>query len=95
VSFVSALIDKLALTERIDPSRVFLAGYSGGGQLAFRFALERPERVAAIAAFSANLPTPDDLVCLARGEPVPALLINGTRDRIIASQAQGHRVRLR
>jgi len=82
VSFVSALIDKLASDGLIDPTRVFMAGYSGGGQLAFRFALERPERVAGIAAFSANLPTPEYLICKGKGKPVPALLVNGTRDRI-------------
>lgn len=82
VSFVLGLADELAAAGAIDPTQVFLAGYSGGGQLAFRVALERPERVAGIAAFGANLPSVDNFGCSAVGRPVPVLLINGTADRI-------------
>jgi polyhydroxybutyrate depolymerase len=81
VAFIDALVAALA-ADGIDPRRVFLAGYSGGGQLAFRIALEHPERVAGIAAFSASLPSDDNWACQVRGEPVPVLLINGTGDRI-------------
>jgi polyhydroxybutyrate depolymerase len=82
VGFLVALIEKLDASVDIDPSRVFLAGYSNGGHLAFRFALEQPDRVAGIAAFSANLPTEENWACQAAGKPVPALLVNGTEDRI-------------
>lgn len=82
VGFLLSLIDRLARQAKIDPRRVFLAGYSSGGQLAFRMALERPESVAAIATFSANLPTPENFACQATWKPVPALLINGTDDPI-------------
>lgn len=82
VGFVMRLADALQASAKIDPARVFLAGYSGGGQLAFRVALERPERVAGIAAFSASLPTEHNWACEVAGKPVPTLLINGTRDRI-------------
>lgn len=82
VDFVLKLIEKLKTTAQIDASRVFLVGYSSGGQLAFRMAMERPERVAAIAAFSANLPAPENLACTRLGKPVSTMLINGTRDRI-------------
>lgn len=82
VSFLLALIRDVQARADIDRRRVFLAGYSGGGQLAFRVALERPEQVAGIAAFSANLPTPENFSCKVAGRPVPVLLVNGTRDRI-------------
>jgi polyhydroxybutyrate depolymerase len=82
VGFIMELVDRLKESAGIDPGRVFLAGYSGGAQLAFRIAIERPERVAGIAAFSANLPTEDNWACTVASKPVPTLLINGTRDRI-------------
>jgi polyhydroxybutyrate depolymerase len=82
VGFLLALIDKLAASADIDPTRVFLAGYSSGGHLAFRVGLERPDRVAAIATFSANLPTPENWSCVASGKAIPVLLVNGTEDRI-------------
>lgn len=82
VGFVLRLVDELVAKQRIDPARVFFVGYSSGAQLAFRIALERPERVAGIAAFSASLPTPESWSCNALGRPVPVLLMNGTHDRI-------------
>ncbi len=82
VGFLLALVGELAERAGIDRRRVFLAGYSAGGQLAFRVALEHPERVAGIAAFSANLPTADNFACEVAGKPVPVLLVEGTRDRI-------------
>jgi polyhydroxybutyrate depolymerase len=82
VGYVLKLVETLQHTVSIDPARVFLAGYSGGGQLAFRVALEHPGRVAGIAAFSANLPADENWACSVAGKPVPTLLINGTLDRI-------------
>lgn len=82
VGFLLALVDRLAETAGIDATRVFFAGYSNGGQLAFRMALERPERVAGIAAFAANLPSDENWLCHRGRRPVSALLINGTGDRI-------------
>jgi polyhydroxybutyrate depolymerase len=82
VGFILQLVDAIAESAGVDRGRVFLAGYSGGAQLAFRVALEHPERVAGIAGFSANLPSADNWACSVAGKPVPTLLINGTRDRI-------------
>lgn len=82
VAFLLALIRELQERANIDRRRVFMAGYSGGGQLAFRVALEHPDQVAGIAAFSANLPTPENFSCKVVGRPVPVLLVNGTLDRI-------------
>jgi polyhydroxybutyrate depolymerase len=83
VGFVLALVDELVRTAGADPTRVFLAGYSAGGQLAFRIALQHPERIAGIAVFGANLPTPENWACpTPSGRGVPVLLVNGTRDRI-------------
>lgn len=84
VHFLTELIDTLATRVEIDRSRVFIAGYSSGAQLAFRAAIERPERFAAIAAFGANLPTEENWLraCGAASPRIPVLLVNGTGDRI-------------
>lgn len=82
VRFLLTLVDELERRIGIDRTRVFFAGYSGGGQLAFRMALERPEHVTAIASFAANLPTDENWLCQAAGKAVPVLMINGTFDRI-------------
>lgn len=82
VEFLLALVDELSMRTSVDPARVFAAGYSNGGQLAFRLASERPDRVAAIAAFSANLPTPSNWGCQPATRAVPTMLVNGTADPI-------------
>ena len=55
-AFLAALIDRLVLEERVDPKRVFVAGYSIGGMMAQRFACEYSERVAAAASVAGTLP---------------------------------------
>ena len=80
LGFVSALIDHLNDTLKIDRSRVFAAGHSNGGQFVYRLALEMPDQIAAAAAISANLPTPDNSVCVPVGKPIPVMIIDGTDD---------------
>lgn len=80
--FVFALIEHLYDTLKIDRTRIFAAGHSNGGQFVFRLALEMPDLIAAVAAISANLPTPDNMVCQPVGKPIPVMIINGTKDRL-------------
>lgn len=82
VGFFRALISNLQQSHSIDPSRVYAAGLSNGGHMAYRLGLEAPELVAGIAAIAANLPVLDNLDCTAVGEPVSTLIINGTEDAI-------------
>ncbi|HEX5282285.1 MAG TPA: PHB depolymerase family esterase [Micropepsaceae bacterium] len=81
-SFIEAIIAQTAKNYGIDPKRVFAAGHSNGGQLAFRLALERPKEFAGIAAISASIPTPENLSCTKSDIAIPAMVINGTADPI-------------
>ena len=58
VSFIGALIDRFKAGYAIDAKRVYAFGYSNGGHMAFRLAMEAPDEVAAIAAVAASLPMP-------------------------------------
>jgi polyhydroxybutyrate depolymerase len=80
--FIQAMIAKEALEHGADKGRVFAVGHSNGGQLAFRLALEQPERFAGVAAISAGLPTQENLDCTPSGKPIPVLIMNGTGDPI-------------
>lgn len=82
VGFLRRLIDYLVRERSADPSRVYIAGHSNGGQMAFRMAFESPELVAGIAAISASLPVAANLDCERLGRPVAALIINGTEDPV-------------
>lgn len=81
-SFIEAIIAQAAKNYGIDSKRVFAAGHSNGGQLAYRLALERPKEFAGIAAISASIPAPDNLSCSKSDIAIPAMVINGTADPI-------------
>jgi polyhydroxybutyrate depolymerase len=50
MGFIHALIARMAQEHGIDTKHVFVLGYSNGGQMAFRLAIETPDEVAAVAA---------------------------------------------
>jgi len=83
-SFIDAMIEKQAADNRIDKKRIFAAGWSNGGQLTYRLALERPEQFAGIASISASRPTDENLACTPTDKPMPmaVMIINGTADPI-------------
>ena len=82
VGFLSFLIQKLAEEYGADLSRVYVAGISNGGQMAYRLAMESSDTVAGIAAVAANLPIESNLDCDPLGQAVSTLIINGTADPI-------------
>jgi polyhydroxybutyrate depolymerase len=87
VGFLRAVVARLdgdpALgARRIDADQVFAAGFSNGGHMALRLALEAPDFVAGVAAIAASLPTKDNLGCVPSGKPVPVMLINGDADPV-------------
>ena len=61
---------------------VFVVGYSNGGHMVFRLALETPRRYDAYAAIGAHLPVPDELDCLDGSAPVSMMIVSGTEDPI-------------
>jgi polyhydroxybutyrate depolymerase len=82
VGFLLALVEKLAADYAVDANRVYVAGNSNGGQMAYRMAMEAPERVAGIAAIAAGLPTAEYLDCKPLGKAMATLVINGTEDPV-------------
>lgn len=83
VGYVLWLLDALAKRYPIDPSRVFAAGVSDGGQMAYRLATEHPERFDAVAIVVAQQAAPDNSNCRAPRGPISVLVMNGTEDPII------------
>ena len=82
VGFLQALVREMQVRHGTDPSRVYAAGMSNGGQMAYRMGLEAPASVAGIAAIAANLPVEDNMDCTPTGEAVATLIINGTEDPV-------------
>jgi polyhydroxybutyrate depolymerase len=54
VGFIQKLLDELLAGYALDPRKVFVAGWSNGGMLAYRLAAELPGRITAIAADAAS-----------------------------------------
>ena len=81
VGFISAVIDELVTNHAVDPARVYLAGFSNGGMLSYRFACdigvtvgENPVAGIAVVGGAFNV-----LACAAPN-PVSVLIVHGTAD---------------
>jgi polyhydroxybutyrate depolymerase len=81
VEFVKGLIAREIAQRQIDEKHVYILGYSNGGQMALRFALQAPEQVAGIAIAGASLQAPEDSSCPEQGA-VPLLVVQGEKDPI-------------
>jgi polyhydroxybutyrate depolymerase len=85
VGFTRAVIAKLAADHGIDPHRVFVIGYSNGGQMVMRLAHEAPELLAGAAVIAATMPAPENFLAVgAAPAPLPLLLVHGTEDPIVS-----------
>jgi polyhydroxybutyrate depolymerase len=82
VGFLTRLVDTMQQRHQIDPARVFVTGFSNGGHMAYRLALEVPERIAAIAPVVANLPVDENSDCPAPVAGLPVLIMNGSEDPV-------------
>ncbi len=82
MSFIDAMIEKQVADNHIDRRRIFATGWSDGGQLAYRLAMERPHQFAGVASISASLPTIENNACMPAERPIAVMVVNGTADRI-------------
>lgn len=84
VSFTRAVINELVAADGADRDRVYAFGYSNGGQMVLRLAIEAPELLAGMALVGASQPAEGNLVVEhPRPAPLPALLIHGTKDPLV------------
>ncbi|MEW9797063.1 alpha/beta hydrolase family esterase [Alteromonas sp. CYL-A6] len=80
--FISALLEKLRNDYDMTNAPAYLAGFSNGAHLGFKFMFEHPGVFDAVAAVSANLPAPGYSDCRTGVTATPLMLINGTDDPI-------------
>ena len=55
VGFVATAIEDVRARLKIDPDRIYMVGFSNGGMLAYRFAAERGNLLAAVAPLAASI----------------------------------------
>lgn len=80
VSFLSKMMDKIGLSHKVDPARVYACGLSNGGYMVYRLACELSDRIAAFVSVSGEMPGVNP--CFP-GRPVPLMEIHGTADSIV------------
>lgn len=76
VAFLRAVVQDVAKTRQVDPSRVYATGHSNGGMMAVRLACEASDVFAAVGIQSASLETAG---CSPQ-QPVSFMQIHGTAD---------------
>jgi polyhydroxybutyrate depolymerase len=79
VRFLTAVFDDLPTRFRVDARRLFLTGFSNGGEMTFRLATTLAPRLAAIAPVAGLCRLEDPR--LAR--PIPTLYLVGTNDPLV------------
>jgi polyhydroxybutyrate depolymerase len=77
VGFVAALIDRIGGEYEVDPARIYAAGHSNGGIMAYRLACELSDRIVAVGVVAGSLGIDD----CAPVQSVSLLHVHGTADR--------------
>lgn len=80
VGFVRCMVHELIKRYQVDPNRIHATGFSNGGMLCYRLAIEASDLFASIA------PVAGTLAVTTRGAKryVPTLHIHGTDDKVVA-----------
>ncbi|MEZ5515719.1 MAG: PHB depolymerase family esterase [Steroidobacteraceae bacterium] len=81
-AFLRAIVAAMVRRSGIDERRTFAIGYSNGGHMVLRLALEDAGSYAGLAVVAANLPAPAGRDCETRSGATPIALFAGTADTI-------------
>ncbi len=81
---VMSLLDEILAQHNVDARRVYLAGFSMGGEGVWHMAVEHPDRFTAISPVAGKIPDVDDFLsrlCVLRDMPV--WVFHGTADEFV------------
>lgn len=81
LAFLQNLVDEFVEKYKIDRERVYLMGLSNGGRMAYYAACQLPGTFAAVASIDAPMMVVTGDECAS--EPVPMLVMMGTKDPIL------------
>lgn len=76
IAYFDQLIDRLIDQHGADPNRIYMTGGSNGGMMTYVYAVQRPQKLAAIAPVVASMFSFDTKPAT----PLPILIINGAKD---------------
>ncbi len=79
-AFFTAMINYFEKKYGVSKNKIFAAGFSGGGHMAYKLAFTIPGQIKAIAAIVANMPDSASCDCTLAGIAKQVLIVNGTDD---------------
>lgn len=79
VGLLTAMIHEIVVRDHVDPKRVYVAGFSNGGMLAYRLACEGTSPLAGVAVIEGTL----GIERCAPTRPVDVLVIHQTGDAVV------------
>lgn len=82
VGYIQKVIEYAIDSFRIDPQRIYIAGFSEGGLMGFKLACEIPNQIKGFAMVAASLSL-DQIVECTPDTTVSFMMISGTRDPIL------------
>lgn len=82
VAYLRAVIEDVGTRFQVDPSRIFVVGYSNGGFLSLRMACEASDVVTGVVSVAGA--AFDDFSRCPSGASVPVLQLHGTEDEVIS-----------
>ena len=82
VGFLDTLIENILNEFNLNRDKVFFCGISNGGQMSYRMACEKTEKIAGIATVVASF-SEDLLTICAPSEPIPVFITSGTMDPLV------------
>lgn len=80
--FVAFLTDKYINEYNVDPKRVYVTGFSNGGEMTLTLACRIPEKITAIACIISNMGV-EMAEKYKNGKPLPILIMDGTGDPVV------------
>lgn len=93
LAFLDAVMAEVKTRAKIDSERIFMVGFSMGGQMTYAYACQRPGVVRAIA--TAAMPLPEALRDTCTGQALPALVIQGVDDPMVPFDGSPMRIGFR
>jgi polyhydroxybutyrate depolymerase len=91
VGYIDALLDTLSNFYNIDQGRIYAAGFSNGGRMAYRLACQLSDRIAAVASVAGVLST-DNVAECNPSHPMPVLYVHGTDDTLVGLDSTPYRL---
>src|SRR5690606_2569751 len=79
IAYLGAVLDEVEAQFHVDPSRIYVMGFSNGGAMSNRVACEMADRVAAVASLSGTNEFATAAPC-EPARPIPVLHAHGTDD---------------